>query len=201
MRWYFWEEWGIDCSQSTISRFIKKRKWNRKKVQRIGNSQSEELRLGWKAQMLHFTAEQLIFIDETLFNETTGWRSHAYAPIGQPARYQGPRSRGRTWSVLPAYTVHGYLPCIGIREGYYNGDAFYQWLEEELLPQCNAYLAPRSVIVMDNVGVQVNPRIEQLIQSRGCQVRYLPPYSPDYSPIELSFSVVKAWIRRHFDDL
>ena len=87
MGWYLWEEWGIRCHQSIISRLIKKRKWTRKKAQRVGNSQSETLRVGWRAQMLHLTAEQLVFVDETLFNETTGWRHNAYAPIGQPARY------------------------------------------------------------------------------------------------------------------
>ena len=91
MGWHLWEEWGIHCHQSTISRLIKIRRWSRKKGQRIGNTQSAELRLGWKAQILYLTAEQLIFVDETLFNETTGWRHHTYAPTGHPARYQAPR--------------------------------------------------------------------------------------------------------------
>ena len=126
MGWYLWEEWGINCRRSTISRFLKKRKWSNKKGQRLDSERSEELRAGWRAQLLHLTAEQLVFIDKTLFNETTGWKYNAWAPIGEAARYQGPRTRGRTWSVLPAYTVNGYLPCTGIREGYYNADAFYQ---------------------------------------------------------------------------
>jgi len=69
------------------------------------------------------------------------------------------------------------------------------------LPHCNVYPAPRSVIVMDNVSVHVNPRIEEIIKTYGCKIRYLSPYSPDFNPIELSFSVLKAWVRRHQDTI
>lgn len=54
--------------------------------------------------MLDLVTEQLVFIDETAFNETTEWRLRAYAPIDQPARYHGDIRRGRLWTVLPAYT-------------------------------------------------------------------------------------------------
>jgi len=54
---------------------------------------------------------------------------------------------------------------------------------------------------MDNASVYVNPRIEEVIKAHGCEVRYLPPYSPDFNPIELSFSVLKAWVRRHQDTI
>ena len=51
---------------------------------------------------------------------------------------------------------------------------------------------------MDNVALHVNPRIKEVIRQHGCQVRYLPPYSLNLNPIELTFSVLKTWIRRHF---
>ena len=151
--------------------------------------------------MLRLTAEQLVFLDESLFNETTGWRHNAYAPVGQPARYYASRRRGHSWSVLPAYTVDGYLPCIGVKEGWFNGESYYRWIVDELLPHCNPFPGPRSVIVMDNVAIHINPRIEEAIRQHGCEIRYLPPYSPDLNPIELSFSVLKAWIRRHFHQI
>ena len=55
---------------------------------------NDELRENWHASMLNVTAEQLVFVVETAFNEMTGWRMRAYAPIGQPARYQGDIRRG-----------------------------------------------------------------------------------------------------------
>ena len=94
MVWYIWEEWGINVHQPTISRILKRRGWSIKKGQRVGVRQNDELRLNWVADMLRSTAEQLAFVDESLFNETTGWRHQAYAPVGQPARYQASRNRG-----------------------------------------------------------------------------------------------------------
>lgn len=186
--------------RSTVSRILKKHMISYKKGER-NKRPNEQLRLDWIAQLLGFTAEQLVFIDETLFNESTGWRRHAWAPIGEPARYNADMTRGRSWSVLPAYTVNGYLPCTSIREGYFNNELIVEWLQDELLPLCNAYPAPRSVIIMDNAGSHTNPRITEVIQAHGCEIRYLPPYSPDFNPIELSFSVLKAWVRKHFDTL
>ncbi len=174
MVWYIWEEWGINVHQSTISRIVKRRGWSIKKGQRVGVRQNDELRLNWVADMLRLTAEQLVFVNESLFNETTGWRHQAYAPVGQPARYQASRTRGHCWSVLPAYTKDGYLSCTGIREGWFNGEAFFRWLADKLLPLCSPFPAPRSVIIMDNASVHCNSRIEELITSHGCQVSYLP---------------------------
>ena len=69
---------------------------------------------------------------------------------------------------------------------------FYEWLVMKLLPHCNAFPAPRSVFIMNNASIHCNARIKDAIQQAGCQVRYLSPYSPDFNPIELSFSVLKA---------
>lgn len=126
------------------------------------------------------------------------WRSIAYAPIGDPARYHGDMRRGDTYSILPAYTTEGYLPCTGIKKGYYSKDEILDWLINHLLLLCNEYPRERSIIVLDNVSIHVNRRIVQAIEEKGCLVRYLPPCSPDYNPIELTFSVLKAWMRRHF---
>ena len=124
-----------------------------------------------------------------------------YAPIGEAGRYHADPTRGRSWSVLPAYTIDGYLPCTGVREGWSNAEAMLRWILDELLPHCNAFPAQRSVIILDNASIHVNPRIEEVIKAHGCEVPYLPPYSPDFNPIELSFSILKAWVRRHQDTL
>ncbi len=109
--------------------------------------------------------------------------------------------QGNVLGVLPAYTIDGYLPCTGVKEGWFNGEDFYSWLANELLPHCTLFPGPRTVIVLDNVKNHCNPRIQELIRSRGCEVRYLPPYSPDYNPIELTFSVLKTWVRRYFQEI
>ena len=71
-------------------------------------------------------------------------------------------------------------------------------MRDDLLPYCNPYPGPKSIICLDNVSVHLDPRIQQVIEEAGLIIKFLSPYSPDYSPIELSFSALKAWMRRHF---
>ena len=197
MVWFLWEEWGLYVSIPTVSRILKRNRLSDKQAQRVGHRQNEELRLAWIASLLDVTAEQLIFIDEIMFNEAIRWRHTIYASTGEPERYHADPTRGRSWSVLPAYTVDGYLPCTAIREGWFSAEAILRWILDELLPHCNAFPAHRSIVVMDNASIHINSRIEEVIKAHGCKVRYLPPYSPDFNPIELSFSVLKTWVRRH----
>ena len=189
---YLWEEWAISVDESTIRKRLKNEKISRKIAERIG-PQSLQLRAAWQADMANFTADQLVFIDESSFNKTTGWRRHAWAAIGQPARYHEDPSRGESWSVLP-----GYLPCTGIRRGYFNAEAFFQWVTMELLPHLQPYPHPRSVVCLDNASIHLDPRVKEALERHGCLIKFLPPYSPDYSPIELTFSVLKSWVRRNF---
>ena len=160
--------------------------------------QNPELRDDWQAFILDVYAEQLVFLDDLIFKQQIGWRYMAYAPIDQPARWCDNLTRGTTWSILPAYAIDGYLPCTAIREGYFNKEAFLAWVRDDLLPYCNPYPGPKSIICLDNVSVHLDPRIQQVTEEAGLIIKFLPPYSPDYSPIELSFSVLKAWMRRHF---
>jgi hypothetical protein len=102
---------------------------------------------------------------------------------------------------LAAYTTTGYLPYYIIKKGYFNTDNFHKWLVEDLLSHCNLYSEPNSVIVLDNASFYCDEIIANTIRAKDCLVRYLFSYSPEYSPIELSFSVLKAWIRRRFHDL
>src|SRR6266511_1571321 len=143
----------------------------------------------------------MVILDETLFNEIIGWRAMAWASIGSPARYIGSKNRGASWSLLAAYTVLGYLTCYIIKEGYFNLEIFLEWLEDRLLPLYNPYSDSNSVIFLDNADVYIPLEIDVAIRRQGCLVRFLYLYSPDYSPIELSFSVLKAWVRRHFHDI
>ena len=110
-------------------------------------------------------------------------------------------NRGYTWNLLAAYATTGYLPCYVTKEGYFNTETFLQWLEKELLPHCNAYPGINSVIVPDNASAHCDQRIANAIRAKDYLVRFLPLYSPEYSPIELTFNILKAWVRRRFQDL
>jgi len=80
------QELDISVHKSTICQFLKTEGISHKKGQRMG-PQNEPLRRAWQAEMPSFTAEQLVFIDESLFKIQSCWRNMAYWPIGEPARW------------------------------------------------------------------------------------------------------------------
>ena len=99
------------------------------------------------------------------------------------------------------YTVLKYLPCYVIKEDYFNLEIFLEQLENRLLSLYNPYPSSNSVIVLDNTGAHIPLKVDVAIRRRDYLIRFLPLYSPNYSPIKLSFSVLKTWVRRHFHDV
>ena len=67
----------------------------------------------------------------------------------------------------------------------------------KLLPKMNRFPLPRSVLVMDNVATHHSPYIKQIYEAARVRIEYIPPYSLNLSPIEESFSALKAWMRRN----
>src|SRR5688500_10189727 len=77
-------------------------------------------------------------------------------------------------------------------EGSTNGTVFHTYLQEVLCPT----LERGQVIVMDNLSAHKGERVRELIESKGCELIYLPPYSPDFNPIEEAFAKLKALLRK-----
>ena len=73
MAWFLWEECGIHVNQSTVSRILKRRKWLKKQAQQMAQNLSLDLWRGFLSEMAGIYTEQMVFLDESLFNETTGW--------------------------------------------------------------------------------------------------------------------------------
>ena len=106
--------------------------------------------------------------------------------------------RGKIHAILPAYTVNGHLPCTGVNEGYFSHEDFMSWIADRLLPTIRRIYGQRTMaIVLDNVSMHTNVAVAALINDVGHVVRYLPPYSPDYNLIELTFGVLKAYRKRN----
>jgi transposase len=95
----------------------------------------------------------------------------------------------------------GAMTAPMVLDGPMNGVAFRAYVAEVLAPTLTA----GDIVIMDNLPAHKNPAIRQLIEARGAELRYLPPYSPDLNPIENAFSKLKAILRkaaaRSVDDL
>jgi transposase len=116
---------------------------------------------------------------------------YARAPKGQRARDSVPRNRGKHTTLIASLTVEG-IGASMIIEGAANGVAFEAYVEHMLVPS----LQKGQMVVMDNLRVHQTARVRQLIEEKGCQLRFLPAYSPDFSPIEETFSKLKTGLRR-----
>jgi hypothetical protein len=109
-------------------------------------------------------------------------------------------NKNKRWSLLPVFIIDGYIDWI-IHQGSIITAMFNEFVRDRVLPHCTPYASggPRSMIVMDNCKIHWSPELKDMCQQGGVRLEYLPPYSPDLNPIETSFAVFKAWMRRYHD--
>ena len=101
---------------------------------------------------MDWSFEQLMYIDESAFNERSLDRNFGWAEVGAPARQIESFKRSKKWSILPLYTCDGFLDWK-IIHGSFNADLFVQFLEEHVIPHTTPYPGPRSVLIMDNCKI------------------------------------------------
>lgn len=93
--------------------------------------------------------------------------------------------------MLSSMTLEGMGPSLAV-EGATTKAVFETYVDRVLAPE----LLPGQIVVMDNLSSHKGQRVRELIEDRGCELLYLPPYSPDLNPIEEAFSKLKALLRR-----
>jgi transposase len=140
--------------------------------------------------MRYLPINDLLFVDECGSNIALT-PLYARAPRGQRAYGTVPRNRGKNTTLLAGLTLAG-IQAPMILEGAVDTPAFEAYVEQVLAPT----LKPGQVVVLDNLSVHKGARVRQAIEARGCQVLFLPAYSPDFTPIEEAFSKLKTWLRR-----
>jgi transposase len=140
--------------------------------------------------MKQMDANQLVIVDETGSNIGLP-PIYAYAPRGQRATGSVPRNYGKNTTLLASLSLEGMGACL-ILEGASDTLAFETYVQQILAPS----LKPGQIVVMDNLSSHTGPKVRQAIEAQGCQVRFLPAYSPDLSPIEMAFSKLKTFLRR-----
>jgi transposase len=132
----------------------------------------------------------LVFVDEC-GTHTSMTRLRARAPKGERARGRVPRNRGKNTTLLASMGSGGMGPCMTV-VGSTTKAVFEAYVERVLAPS----LRPGQVVVLDNLGAHRGERVHELVEARGCSLLFLPPYSPDFSPIEEAFSKIKALLRK-----
>jgi transposase len=150
----------------------------------------EEERAKWREQMKEIDAKRLVIVDECGSNIALT-PLYARAPTGHRAHGNVPRNRGKNTTLLASLSLSGIGACM-VLEGAVDALAFEAYVEHLLAPSLTA----GQIVVLDNLSAHTGVRVRQLIEARGCELLFLPAYSPDYSPIEETFSKLKAFLRR-----
>ena len=114
------------------------------------------------------------------------FRPYAYALSGEPICDLVCSQKHRTTSMIAA-RIEGVFTAHTLFEGSCNAQRFNTWLEQELCPLLRA----DHLVIMDNARFHKTERTQELIEATGAKLLYLPPYSPDYNPIEHDFANIK----------
>ena len=147
-------------------------------------------REAWFEEQLDLDPTRVVFIDETAAN-TKMARLYGRAPKGERCRAPVPHGRWKT-TTFTAGLRHDSIAAPMVLDGPMNGDAFLAYVEQALVPE----LRPGEVVIMDNLPAHKVHGVRQAIEAAGASLRYLPPYSPDFNPIENAFAKLKALLRK-----
>jgi len=148
-----------------------------------------QARLAWRSRTNETNLDRFRFIDES-GAKTNMLRLHGRCPQGQRLLSKTPAGHWQTTTMIAAIGLDGVQATFAL-EGAVDAEAFLVYVEQVLLPT----LGGGEIIVLDNLACHKHPRVGELIESVGAEVWYLPPYSPDFNPIEPMWSKIKQILR------
>lgn len=146
-------------------------------------------RAEWLVMQSGLDPDRLVFIDET-WAKTNMTRPRGRSFRGTRLVAQVPHAHWKTTTFLAGLRTTGLTAPLVV-DGAINGDIFLAYVEQQLLPTLNA----GDIVVMDNLSSHKRIGVREAIESVGASLLYLPPYSPDFNPIEQAFSKFK-WLLR-----
>jgi transposase len=156
----------------------------------VATERDEEARDSLRERLRGVDPGRLRFVDESSTNIALTPR-YGRAPRGERARGKAPRNWGKNVTLISSIGLEGMGASMSI-EGPSDTDSFGLYMREILAPTLKA----GQIVLMDNLSVHRSGWVRELIEERGCQLWLLPPYSPDFNPIEEAFSKIKALLRR-----
>jgi transposase len=147
-------------------------------------------RWAWFEEQPDLEPECLVFVDET-WASTKMARTHGRSLRGERLRVAIPHAHWKTTTFVAGLRSTGMVAPM-VLDGPINGAAFQSYVEQVLVPE----LQPGDTVIMDNLGSHKGPAVRAAIEAAGARLLYLPPYSPDFNPIENAFAKLKALLRK-----
>ena len=137
------------------------------------------------------SGKSVVYADESGFQQESH-RRYGYTPRGEAVFGLISSQRRRTTTLLGARFEDTFTAGKLVQGGCKSKD-FNAWLEESLCP----LLTEKHVVILDNARLHKTPRTRELIEASGARLMFLPPYSPDYNPIEHDFANIKRYREYH----
>jgi transposase len=131
-----------------------------------------------------------VFVDECSTNTSLS-PIYGWSRRGKRVFFEVPRNWGANVTLVSSMSIEGMGPSMAV-EGPTTREVFETYIERVLAPT----LSLGQIVVMDNLSAHKGPRVTKLIEDRGCELLYLPPYSPELNPIEEAFAKIKALLRK-----
>lgn len=147
-------------------------------------------RRAWFEAQPDLDPDRLVFIDETGAS-TKMARLYGRALKGERCRAPVPHGHWKTTTFVGALRLEGMTAPM-VLDGAMHGAAFLAYVEQVLAPT----LKPGDIVIMDNLPAHKPVAIRGAIEATGAELRFLPPYSPDFNPIEMAFSKLKALLKK-----
>lgn len=148
-------------------------------------------REAWVKEMEDLDPARLVFLDET-WTKTNMTRLYGWAPVSQRLVDNTPHGHWTTSTFLAALRMDGLIAPL-VLKGAINGEFFLAWVRQQLVPA----LKPGDIVMMDNLSSHKVQGVTQAIEAVHAEVKFLPPYSPDFNPIEQVFAKLKALLRKY----
>jgi transposase len=147
-------------------------------------------REAWFEGQTDLDPARLVFVDES-WASTNMARRYGRCRRGERLRMSVPHGHWKTTTLIAGMRLDGIVAPFVI-DCPVNRDIFETWVERVLIPE----LRSGDTVIMDNLSSHKGPRVRELLEAAGANLLYLPPYSPDFNPIEHLFSKLKAQLRK-----
>ena len=149
----------------------------------------QKQRISWREKAPDWDPQRLVFLDETGLN-TKMAQLYGRAPRAERCLQKVPHGHWQTFTFIAALR-HDRVTAPWLLDGAIGRAAFLTYLEQCLGPT----LRPGDVVIADNLSSHKGPAVTAAVERCGAQLLHLPPYSPDFNPIELAFAKLKTYLR------
>lgn len=196
LRRHLYQVTGIETSIATVYRALKRLGLTRKRLRHISIRQCSIARKQFMEEMLFLDATMIVWLDETGNDQRNGRRNFGYHLRGMTPTSYHIKIRGKRLSTIAIMSTRG-IEDFDTYDEAVTGDIFGDFIDRCLVPILQPFngTSARSVVVMDNATIHHVERVTQSIHNAGAIIRFLPPYSPDYNPLEESFAKVKCYLK------